>query len=112
MNTFRNFFNKFNFSKKVRCAYCGFLLLPKREEILIHILNCDKRPEKAILEKSFEINTLLVGWIEHLAGLNDSFVKIKLQNGTMRELDPAVHYMYDSCEICKEIHAYLKRYHG
>lgn len=49
------------------CAYCGHES-PKADQqaILDHILTCEKRPEKNLLNKAFEIEDKLYGWIEHL----------------------------------------------
>jgi hypothetical protein len=74
------------------CAYCGHKS-PTQDKtaVLDHILTCDKRPEKKLLEKAFEVEDRLYQRIIHLT-----------ENG----------YKPDNCDACKEIkevlHIYLE----
>lgn len=71
-----------------RCAYCGHES-PKddNQAIADHIFTCDKRPEKKLMEKAFEIEDKLYGWVDHLV---------------------TNVYMPDHCDLCAEIRESVK----
>lgn len=94
------------------CAYCGHET-PKSAgmvAVLEHIATCEKRPEKAIFKRAFEVNDMLIRWLEHVAGVG-SPIEIKLINGGTHIIEATPHYFTD-CETCKQIAEYLARYHG
>ena len=50
-----------------RCMYCGARVPDTDEAMLDHIFSCEKRPEKTLLKKAFEIEDRLYGWLQHLS---------------------------------------------
>lgn len=52
----------------------------------------------------------LVAWLEHVAGVGTP-IEIKLVNGKTHTIEGNAHYFTTHCETCKEITAYLERYH-
>jgi hypothetical protein len=56
-------------NNKTMCAYCGHVHEDKNNliEIFDHVMTCEKRPEKKLLEKAFEIEDNLFGHLEHLS---------------------------------------------
>lgn len=96
----------------IACSYCGHEIKKSETsaaEMLDHIVTCKKRPEKAILKRAFEVNDMLIAWMEHLAGVG-SPIEIKLINGGTHTIEASPHYFTD-CETCKQIAEYLARYH-
>jgi hypothetical protein len=79
------------YSDIVMCAYCGHESSKSDKMAIIeHTMNCDKRPELKLLEKSFEIEDKLYARIIHLT-------------------EHA--YAPETCGICKEIEEVLSIYH-
>lgn len=78
-------------NNKTMCAYCGFVHEDKNNmvEIIDHIMKCEKRPERKLLDKAFEVEDRLYQRIIHLT-----------EDG----------YKPDSCESCKEIKEILRIY--
>lgn len=78
-------------NNKTMCAYCGFVHEDKTNmaEIVDHIMKCEKRPERKLLDKAFEIEDRLYQRIIHLT-----------EHG----------YQPDTCEECKEISIVLSVY--
>lgn len=72
------------------CAYCGHES-PRDDKMAIvdHTINCEKRPEKKLLEKAFEIEDRLYQRITHLT-----------QHG----------YNPEACDDCREIADVLRIY--
>lgn len=96
----------------VACTYCGHEI-PKSAgmiPVLEHIATCEKRPEKAIFKRAFEVNDMLIAWLEHVAGVG-SPIEIKLLTGGIHTIEATPHYFSD-CETCKQIAGYLEQYHG
>jgi hypothetical protein len=73
----------------IACAYCGHES-PKGDKMAIveHAMTCDKRPEKKLLEKAFEVEDRLYQRIMHVTGTGG---------------DSVAHYWPNDCETCKEI---------
>lgn len=97
----------------IACSYCGHEIKKSdtaATEMLQHIATCEKRPEKAIFKRAFEVNDMLIRWLEHVAGIG-SPIEIKLINGGTHTIEASPHYFTD-CETCKQIAEYLARYHG
>lgn len=97
----------------VACTYCG-LEIPKSAgmaPVFEHIATCEKRPEKTIFKRAFEINDMLIAWMEHVAGVGTPITIKILSTGNMAEIEPSPHYFTTHCETCKEIAVYLERYH-
>lgn len=78
-------------SNKSMCSYCGFVHEDRADfsAILDHIMSCEKRPERKLLDRAFEIEDGLYQRIIHL---------------TENPYQPA------SCEVCKEISECLRVY--
>lgn len=96
----------------IACSYCGHEIKKSETsnvEMLHHIATCEKRPEKAILQRAFEVNDMLIKWLEHVAGVG-SPIEIKLITGGTHTIEASPHYFTD-CETCKQIAGYLARYH-
>lgn len=74
------------------CAYCGHQS-PRNDAIVIfdHIMTCEKRPEKIILAKAFEVEDGLFRGLEHLTS------------------NP---YLPEECDVCEQIAEGLKRWHS
>ena len=74
----------------IMCAYCGHES-PKSEQMAVieHTMTCEKRPEKRLLEKAFEIEDRLYEKIIHL---------------TFQGYNPG------DCETCTEIQELLRVY--
>jgi hypothetical protein len=72
------------------CAYCGHES-PRDDASAIfdHIFSCDKRPEKTLLAKAFEVEDGLFRFLEHLT-----------QDG----------YTPEVCNVCEEIQDRLSRW--
>jgi len=94
------------------CVYCGDEIQKSDGmfAVLEHIATCEKRPEKAILKRAFDVNDMLIAWIEHVAGVG-SPIEIKLINGGTHTIEASPHYFTD-CETCKQIAEYLAQYHN
>lgn len=72
------------------CAYCGHKTARDDKMALFdHIMTCEKRPEKTLLAKAFEVEDKLYARIIHLT---------------------THQYLPDTCDECREILETLKRY--
>ena len=78
-------------NNKTMCAYCGYVHEDKTNmaEIVDHIMKCEKRPERKLLDKAFEVEDRLYQRIIHLT-----------EHG----------YHPEVCEKCKEISMILDVY--
>lgn len=72
-----------------RCMYCGGVVGNTNEAMLEHIFSCEKRPEKNLLKKAFEVEDGLFAKIKHLMD---------------NEYNPVM------CEVCAEIEKDMERY--
>lgn len=72
------------------CAYCGWAS-PKNDikTVVTHIMECEKRPEKKLLQKALEVEDRL---FQHIIHLTQSI------------------YIPDECDVCKEISESIRVY--
>jgi hypothetical protein len=76
---------------KTMCAYCGFVHEDKNNfaAIFDHVMNCEKRPERKLLDRAFEVEDRLYERIIHLT--QDAYTPV-------------------SCKVCGEIEETLRIY--
>lgn len=67
-----------------RCMYCGEHVPDTDEAMLEHIFSCEKRPEKTLLKKAFEIEDGLYAKIKHL--MNHEFNPLYCEDGICQEI--------------------------
>lgn len=72
-----------------RCMYCGGSVPDTDQAMLDHIFSCEKRPEKTLLAKAFEVEDGLYAKIKHLV---DNV------------------YLPGFCEVCDDIAKDMARY--
>jgi hypothetical protein len=84
-------------NKYTVCGYCGHPTLKSdgAGAILDHIMNCEKRPERTLLDKAFEVEDRLYGFLNHVTG---------------KSTDGEVNYDPTRCETCAEIKELLEIY--
>ncbi len=84
-------------SKYTVCAYCGHLSLKSdgAQAIVDHIMSCEERPEKKLLDKAFEVEDRLYGFLNHLLTTND---------------EGRINYQPSKCETCGKIKELLEIY--
>ena len=87
------------YSKYTVCAYCGHKNLKSEgaKAILDHIMSCEKRPEKILLDKAFEVEDRLYGFLNHLLITND---------------EGRINYEPSRCDTCSRIKELLDIYNA
>lgn len=86
-------------NKYTVCGYCGHPTLKSdgAGAILDHIMNCEKRPERTLLDKAFEVEYRLYGFLNHLLTTND---------------EGRINYEPSKCDTCGEIKELLEIYNA
>lgn len=84
-------------NKYTVCSYCGHPTLKSEgaSAILDHIMSCEKRPERTLLDKAFEVEDRLYGFLNHLLTTND---------------EGRINYEPSKCDTCGQIKELLEIY--
>lgn len=81
------------------CAYCGHETLKSdgAQAVIDHIMSCEKRPERILLDKAFEVEDRLYGFLNHLLTTND---------------EGRINYEPSKCGTCGQIKKLLEIYNA